>query len=83
MLNLYIWRHNRRFHSWSMLDEPNIHQALYTAASLSVIASSVEEAYEIVAAHGNDWVVEELKRLTPQIKTLDAGCVIHEEIQFD
>lgn len=66
-----------------MLSEPNIHQAFYTVATISVIAHSMEEAYEIVAAHDKGWVVEELKRLTPQVKTLESGYVINEEIQFD
>ena len=82
-MNLYTWRHNRRFHSWSMLSEPIIHQAFYADATLTVIATSLEEAYKIVAVHDKGWLVEELKRLTPLIKTLESGCVIHEEILFD
>jgi len=28
-MKVFVLRHNRKFHSWSMIDEPNVHQDLY------------------------------------------------------
>lgn len=80
-MKLFIWRHNRKFHSYSMMNEPNVHQDLYTDAIVMVTAETIEKAYELIAEQGNGWNVEELKRLTPRIFDCGQEGVTFEEIR--
>lgn len=79
-MQIFVWRHNRRLHSWSMFDEPNINQAMYTDAVAVVLAESVEQARQLLAEQGG-WVVEELKRLPPRVLTLDRPQVIFTDVR--
>jgi len=47
-MKVFVWRHNRKFHSWSMINEPNVHQDLYTDAITVVVATTVDEALDIL-----------------------------------
>lgn len=82
-MQVYMWRHNRRFHSWSMISEPIVHQGFYTDAVAIVQAASEEEAYQLLAARHPEWVVEELRRLTPRVFSAEAPAVIFAEICGD
>jgi hypothetical protein len=75
-MKLYIWRHHRKFHSYSMIEEPVIHSDLYTHAEIAVVASSVEEALEFIQKESPQFRIEDLKRLTPEIKELTPGVLM-------
>lgn len=79
-VRIYVWRHNRRLHSWSMFDEPNINQAMYTDAVAVVLAESVEQARQLLAQQGG-WVAEELKRLPPQELPIDCPQVVFADVR--
>ena len=82
-MNLYIWRHNRKFHSWSMLGEPCVHQSLYTDAIAIAAADSPEQALELLADTEEGWLVEELRRLTPIILPLDKPALLFTDIRSE
>jgi hypothetical protein len=82
-MKVFIWRHNRRFHSWSMINEPNINQAFYTDAVVIVQAETEEQAYELIARREDGWVVEELKRLKPQIISAETAGVVFADVRGD
>lgn len=74
-MNLYIWRHSTRFSSWSMLDEPQIHEDGYSQAEVIVLAASSEEALELLALEGK-WDIEALRQIEPLILPVDQPRVI-------
>ena len=80
-MKVYLWRHNRRYHSWSMINEPNVHQDCYTDAVLVVQAASEEEAYRLVAEREPAWLVEELKRLRPRV--FEGPAVVFADVRGD
>jgi len=79
-MKVFIWRHNRKFHSWSMIDEPNVHQDLYTDAIAVVVAETVEEALEVLVRE-RGWVLEELRRIEPQVYDLEKAQVLLQVVQ--
>jgi len=66
-MKIFVWRHNRRLHSSSMINEPVINQALYTDAVLVVQAETIEEAYRLIGEQHAEWVIDQLKQLEPKI----------------
>lgn len=79
-MKVFMWRHNRKFHSWSMMNEPNIHQDLYTDAIAVVVADTVAEALDVLALE-KGWVVEEMKLLEPDVYELDKPKVLLQVVQ--
>lgn len=79
-MKVFVWRHNRKFNSWSMLNEPNVHQDFYTDAIAVVVAATVDEALAVLAKE-RGWVSEELKRLEPQVYDLDKPQVLLQVVQ--
>ena len=51
------------FHSYSMINEPIVHQDLYTDAVVIMTAQTKEEALDLLAKKDGRWLVEELRRL--------------------
>ncbi len=78
-----VWRHNRRHHSWSMINEPNVHQSCYTDAIAVVQAESAEEALKLLAARHPEWLPDELQRLEPKVFAGDTPAVIFADIRGD
>lgn len=74
-MKLYIWRHNRAFHSYSMIEEPVIHNDLYTLAEISVAAHSLEEAIKLVRKEAPDFRAEDLLRLEPEVIEIKLGVL--------
>jgi len=74
-MKVFVWRHNRKFHSWSMMNEPTIHQDLYTDAIAVVVANTVGEALNLLGRESG-WVVEEVQRLEPDVYELDTPKVL-------
>lgn len=79
-MKLYVWRHNRKYHSWSMINEPCVHDDLYTDAIAIVAAETEDKALAILAQEGN-WRIEELRRLKPQVIELDSARLILAEVR--
>jgi hypothetical protein len=79
-MKVYVWRHNRKFHSWSMINEPNVHQDFYTDAIAVVVAATLDEALAVLAKE-RGWVTEELRRLEPQVYDLDKPNVLLQVVQ--
>ncbi|MGZ6210539.1 MAG: hypothetical protein ACXWL9_10370, partial [Syntrophales bacterium] len=63
-MNIFIWRHSKRFSSWSMFDEPQIYRDNYMQAEVLVLANSQEEALGLLR-EDDKWDTEELKRIQP------------------
>jgi hypothetical protein len=80
-MNLFIWRHNRKYHSWSMINEPCIHEDFYTDAIAMVVAESEEQALEILAKRRHGWRMEDLPTLHPKVIELDTPRVVFEDIR--
>ncbi len=74
-MNIFIWRHSKKFSSWSMFNEPHIYRDNYMQAEVIVLASSRDEALDILKSD-DKWDVEELKRIEPIIIPLDTPRVI-------
>ena len=52
------------------MDEPNVHQELYTDAVAVVVAETVDEALDVLAKE-RGWIVEKLRRIEPQVYDLE------------
>ena len=50
-MNIYVWRHNKTYHSHSMIDEPCVNSEFYLDAIAVVLAHDLEEALKIGRAH--------------------------------
>lgn len=74
-MQLFVWRHSKHFSSWSMLDEPHIHQDNYLQADVTVLAETMADALELLRRNGS-WNVEELLRLNPEIIALDEPRIV-------
>ena len=82
-MQLYIWRHNRKFHSWSMLSEPCVHQAMYTDALVVIAAESAEQALQLLAESDQGWLPDELQRLTPTVIPLSQPSIAFQEVRCE
>lgn len=80
-MKLYIWRHNKKFHSYSMINEPCVNNEFYTDALAVVAANSIEEAAALLAAGNEGWHTEDLLALSPSVYDLDRSKVIYTEIR--
>ncbi|MGZ6236092.1 MAG: hypothetical protein ACXWMJ_02075 [Syntrophales bacterium] len=80
-MNIFIWRHSKKFSSWSMFDEPHIYRDNYMQAEVLVLANSQEEALGLLR-EDDKWDTEELKRIQPIIVPLDWPCVVGKLIYF-
>ena len=74
-MQIFIWRHSKRFSSWSMLDEPHIHKTNYLQADVTVLASSKAEALALLERNGQ-WNIEELQRIEPEAIPVDAPRIV-------
>lgn len=82
-MKLFIWRHNRKHHSWSMIEEPCVHQAFYNDAVAIVLAESEEEALQILAKEGAGWRVEEIACLRPKVVEVNQPRLVFQEVRGD
>ena len=81
-MNQYTWKHYRKFHSYSMMDEPIIHHDLYTYVEIVVVAASQEEALGLIQDETQGWIIEGLESIKPQIeKTTSLPGVIKQIVQ--
>lgn len=80
-MKIYIWRHSKKFSSWSMFDEPHIYRDNYMRAEVTVLAHSKEEALDLLKGEGL-WNIEELKRIEPRVVSLDKPAIVNKVIDF-
>lgn len=80
-MKIYLWRHSNLYSSWSMFDEPQIYKKRYTSAEVSVLASSKQEALQLLEKSGN-WDVDELRRIEPEIIAIDEARIITKHVTF-
>ena len=80
-MQIFVWRHSKRFSSWSMLDEPHIHKENYLEAHVTVLAESKAEALQLLDRNGN-WNIEELQRIEPEVIPLDGARIVTSQLVF-
>jgi hypothetical protein len=64
-----------------MINEPNVHQDLYTDAVAIVAAETLERALELLAAQENGWMIEEIERLAPREFNCDHEGIVFEDVR--
>ena len=82
-MKLYIWRQNRKFHSWSMFNEPCVHQSMYTDVLAAVIAESKEQALQLLGDSDQGWLLAELDRITPTVLSVNNPTIAFSEVRCD
>lgn len=79
-MKIYVWRHNREFHSYSMINEPCVHQDLYRDAVAVVLARDEKEALELLSRR-DGWRADDLRRLPPKVYDADEAAVLFTDIR--
>ena len=59
-MKVYVWRHNKTYHSHSMINEPCVQNHFYLDALAIVAAESLEEALSKLAEQNAGWRIEDL-----------------------
>lgn len=80
-MNIYLWRHNRTYHSHSMIQEPCINQEFYFDAIAIVAANDLEEALLKLAEQKQGWRIEDLRELEPKVFSLEEAGIIFTDIR--
>ena len=89
-MKLYVWRHNKTYHSHSMIQEPCVNTEFYLDAIAIVAAESLEEALKLLEEQHKGWRTEDLhkgwrtedlRELEPTVYSLDEGKVIFTELR--
>lgn len=80
-MNIYIWRHNKTYHSHSMIDEPCVNSEFYLDALAIVVAGSLEEALDKLAAENKGWRIDDLRRLECKVIPVDKAGVAYSELR--
>ena len=80
-MNIYIWRHNKTYHSHSMIDEPCVNSEFYLDALAIVVAGSLEEALDKLAAENKGWRIDDLRRLECKGIPVDKAGVAYSELR--
>ena len=57
-MNLYIWRHNKTYHSHSMINEPCVVNEFYLDALAIVEAETLDDALELLEERKEGWRVD-------------------------
>lgn len=80
-MNIYLWRHNKTYHSYSMIDEPCLNNEFYLDALAIVAADSLDEALAKLAEQNAGWRIEDLRALPCQVFPGDKAGVIFTELR--
>jgi hypothetical protein len=80
-MKIYVWRHNKTYHSHSMINEPCVLNEFYLDAIAIVVADNLEEALQKLKGQNKGWRIEDLRSLTPKIYSLEEAQVIFTEIR--
>ncbi|MGE4588298.1 MAG: hypothetical protein AB7E34_01790 [Acidaminococcaceae bacterium] len=80
-MKIYLWRHNKTYHSHSMIQEPCVSQEFYLDAIAIVAANNLEEALLKLAEQKQGWRVEDLRKLEPKVFSLEEAEIIFTDIR--
>lgn len=80
-MNVYVWRHNKTYHSHSMIEEPCVNSEFYLDAIAVVLAENLDEAVAKLAEKKQGWRTEDLKTLPCQIYPADKAAVVFTELR--
>ena len=80
-MNIFIWRHSKKFSSWSMFNEPHIYNDNYMQAEVIILANSEDEALGLLKKE-DKWNIEELKRIKPTTVALDEPRIVSKSVYF-
>lgn len=80
-MNIYVWRHNKTYHSHSMIDEPCVNSEFYLDAIAVVLAHDLEEALTKLAKENKGWRTEDLRKLPCSVYPADKVAVIFSELR--
>ena len=80
-MQLYVWRHNRKFHSYSMMSEPCVQAQLYTDALAVVLAEDEQQALALLAERDEGWIIEDLRQIKPRVYPLDQAGVVLSDVR--
>lgn len=80
-MKIFIWRHSKRFSSWSMMEEPHVYKGNYMQAEVIVLANSEEEALELLEKN-EMWDTGELRKIKPKVVSPDHPAIIGQLINF-
>lgn len=80
-MKIFVWRHNKTYHSHSMIEEPCVNNEFYLDALAIVVAENLEDALQQLAAKKQGWRVEDLRNLPCQVYPVDQSGVIFTELR--
>lgn len=80
-MKIFVWRHNKTYHSHSMINEPCVQSHFYLDALAIVTAETLEEALEKLAQQDAGWRIEDLRELSPKVYDLSEAQVIFTEVR--
>lgn len=80
-MNIYLWRHNKTYHSHSMIEEPCVNNEFYLDALAIVVAADMEEALSKLAEQKVGWRIDDLRALPCQVFPADKAGVIFTELR--
>ena len=80
-MNIYVWRHNKTYHSHSMIEEPCINSEFYLDAIAIVVAKDLDEALEKLAEQKQGWRVEDLRALPCKVYSAGEAAVVFTELR--
>lgn len=80
-MNIYVWRHNKTYHSHSMIDEPCVNNEFYLDALAIVAAENMDRALELLAEQKQGWRTEDLRALPCQVYPADKAGIIFSELR--
>lgn len=80
-MNIYVWRHNKTYHSHSMIYEPCVNSEFYLDAIAVVLAHDLEEALAKLAEENKGWRTEDLRQLQCSVYPADKAAVIFSELR--
>ena len=80
-MQIYVWRHNKKFHSYSMINEPCVNSQFYQDAIAIVLAESQEQAIEMLLTRDEGWRAEDLEVFKPKVYALHEAGVLLSLIQ--
>ncbi len=80
-MNIYLWRHNKTYHSHSMISEPCLNAEFYLDALAIVVACSKEEAVEKLVEENKGWRAEDLLELPCQVISCAKAGIVFTELR--
>lgn len=80
-MNIYVWRHNKTYHSHSMIEEPCINNEFYLDAIAIVVAKDLDEALIKLTDEHKGWRVEDLRALPCKVYPADKAGIIFTELR--